>query len=775
MDDLHAKLKDRFSWYRSWHDGPHTSMVHIALLAAFGAVMVLGTLALAPSADENNFQDDLVAASQGAMNRPDRSGEGLSRAYLAWKQKDKTDEATKELVAAAQQRKNTVLQALQNGELGKLPKLGLSSEMLGELPEELDGLIEEEVELTGELVAVHGDVPDKDEHVEKYFLARVGEEKKNFNLHFVKGKADFVGGETVRVKGYKLDNHLVAQSTDSSSLQLVAQSPTVLNPEATTGAIKYTTILFNFSDDTSQPYTVADIQNRMYGTSNTSVNGFFKETSYGKASITGNTHGWFTVPYSKSQCSSNMLDITFAAIDAAKAKGVDTSGRLYFVFPYSSACGFAGASTMGGYYNWSYSNGYVDLWVMGHEVGHSFGTPHAGAYNCGSVAVAPYTNCSWSEYGDPFDIMGNSRRNNRFNASQTQNLKWFAPSNVQTVMQSGVYKIAPLGTATNEVQTLRIAKPDSVSYTPPGISGTYAAPSPEYYYLEYRQPTGVDSNLPAQITGGALLHARNDSNYVWQSRLFDLTPGDNDFTNAALSDGQTFTDTANGITIKQISHDASGVTLDITVPGQAACTAAAPVVAVTPDTAAIEAGLTSKFTVSLKNNDSATCDSATFTLSSNVSSGLTGTISPSTLTVAPGGTGTAVLYVAAPLGTAAGSYPVSVAVTGGVDVHKASDSASLTVVAVQPDTTAPTVVITSPKTGDKLKGASANVSVSATDNKGMAKVEFLINGALVSTDMVLPYAYKWNIKKVPAGQHTITARAYDTSGNMAETSVQVTK
>lgn len=88
------------------------------------------------------------------------------------------------------------------------------------------------------------------------------------------------------------------------------------------------------------------------------------------------------------------------------------------------------------------------------------------------------------------------------------------------------------------------------------------------------------------------------------------------------------------------------------------------------------------------------------------------------------------------------------------------------------DTNPPTVSITQPLDGSKVS-KTIDVSVSAWDESGIAKVEFYIDGKLVATDSEYPYAYRWSTRSVKDGWHTIMVRAYDLFSNFAEVSIRV--
>jgi predicted 3-demethylubiquinone-9 3-methyltransferase (glyoxalase superfamily) len=83
------------------------------------------------------------------------------------------------------------------------------------------------------------------------------------------------------------------------------------------------------------------------------------------------------------------------------------------------------------------------------------------------------------------------------------------------------------------------------------------------------------------------------------------------------------------------------------------------------------------------------------------------------------------------------------------------------------DGAAPTVSISSPAGGSAVSG-TITVSANASDNVGVAGVQFKLDGAnLGAEDTATPYATSWNTTGVAAGVHTLTAVARDTSGNSA--------
>lgn len=81
----------------------------------------------------------------------------------------------------------------------------------------------------------------------------------------------------------------------------------------------------------------------------------------------------------------------------------------------------------------------------------------------------------------------------------------------------------------------------------------------------------------------------------------------------------------------------------------------------------------------------------------------------------------------------------------------------------EPDTTPPSVTITSPVSGAIVFEIVTITSV-ATDNEGISKVQLWIDGYNQEgiEDSKEPYELKWNTTSYDDGSaHTITVRAYD--------------
>jgi len=83
------------------------------------------------------------------------------------------------------------------------------------------------------------------------------------------------------------------------------------------------------------------------------------------------------------------------------------------------------------------------------------------------------------------------------------------------------------------------------------------------------------------------------------------------------------------------------------------------------------------------------------------------------------------------------------------------------------DTSPPTIAVTTPVAGATLTTTVA-VSGSATDNVGVAGVQFKLDGVNLGAEVTAaPYAVTWNTTATPDGVHVLSAVARDAAGNMA--------
>jgi hypothetical protein len=120
--------------------------------------------------------------------------------------------------------------------------------------------------------------------------------------------------------------------------------------------------------------------------------------------------------------------------------------------------------------------------------------------------------------------------------------------------------------------------------------------------------------------------------------------------------------------------------------------------------------------------------------------------------------------------TADGSRTLSATATAS-DAQVASDSISVTV----DNDAEPTVTITAP-TDDSTVAGSVSVTADASDDDGVAQVEFFVDGVSIGTDNdgTNGWSVSWDTTGVDDGAHTVAAVATDTAGQTGSHSVTVT-
>ncbi len=84
----------------------------------------------------------------------------------------------------------------------------------------------------------------------------------------------------------------------------------------------------------------------------------------------------------------------------------------------------------------------------------------------------------------------------------------------------------------------------------------------------------------------------------------------------------------------------------------------------------------------------------------------------------------------------------------------------------------PSVSITSPQDGAVLSKI-VTVRAQASDDKGVQRVEFYLDGKMETTDRQAPFEWRWDTAAFPSGKHAVSARAHDTIGLTAEDSITV--
>jgi hypothetical protein len=88
------------------------------------------------------------------------------------------------------------------------------------------------------------------------------------------------------------------------------------------------------------------------------------------------------------------------------------------------------------------------------------------------------------------------------------------------------------------------------------------------------------------------------------------------------------------------------------------------------------------------------------------------------------------------------------------------------------DTTPPSVAITQPLNGDAVgRKTRTQITAMATDNVGVARVEFYVGGSLQCSVTAAPYSCTWQVPAAPGKSYNLQAKAYDAKGNASQSSI----
>jgi hypothetical protein len=463
--------------------------------------------------------------------------------------------------------------------------------------------------------------------------------------------------------------------TDSTSA--LSASLATTGTAVVSGDQRTLVMLVNFSDTnlTSTPDAISDLM--FSATSGISVDAIYRQSSSGTLSLSGGVVGPFTIPTTSTDpCDrGGWAD---AADAAAAAVGADPASypRRVYALP-SSSCPAAGIGDLGGASTraWVFTCDLLDIYA--HEFGHNFGMNHASTPT--------------SEYGDYSDFMSSGLgRVRQVNGVHKLQMGSVDLSRIETVSEDGSYDVMPLE-----------LRPDGTNSLPQLL--TIASPDGDgAFYLSYRRPIGVDSDLCCTYVDRLNVHR-------WAGG------GPRSYLVATLGDGETFTDEATGFSVQQLGHEALASTARVRM-GTSCVTA--PTVSLSPRDQSGSAGASRIYDVSLVNNDGSGCNASAFAVAGNAPSGWGSVMSSANVQLAPGATAQLSWTLTPTASAAAGTYGVSLDTSdANTSLHHATAAGSYTV--VQSCLAAPTLSL-APSSQTAAAGTQVTYSVSLTNHDGSA-------------------------------------------------------
>ena len=528
-------------------------------------------------------------------------------------------------------------------------------------------------------------------------------------------------GARVVARGRLDGRELYLDSVGSESLEVLAAADA---PAMT--ARRAVVLVANFSDS-AVTCSDASIAGLMF-TGSSSVDGLFQAASFGQVAVPADTDGngapdvfRVSIPNSVSEAC-DAYAWASAAEAAAQTAGVNLG--LYqhriFVLPGNISCSWAGLGNVG-------CGSWCRAWVKtcnlpdvyAHEVGHNLDLAHASTdpNNDGTI------DC---EYCDRSDIMGYGGVGWRiFSAPHEDQKQWMPGAKVREVSVSG--------TATYVLSPLQ-ADPATTPY--PQILKIRKADTSDWYYLAYRQRQGYDATLYSEFVDRTSIHRYVGSGYS-NTRFI-----------VALADTQVFDDVANGLSIRQIAHDAMSATLQVTTT----CTPVAPTVSLSPYRQARRPGVEAAFTATVTNRDASMCGSSTFDLSHAGPTGFSVSLSSTSLTLAPGAQGSVTLRSTSPAAAPDGDGALSVSARG---------VSAQAVHAV--DGTPPSAVTGLTASMGRRNLVTLGWPASSDGGSGISAYRVFRNGALLVTTTSTGY----QDRNATSGTYDYTVVAVDGAGNVS--------
>jgi len=346
---------------------------------------------------------------------------------------------------------------------------------------------------------------------------------------------------------------------------------TFLGEAAVSGSKPWVTVLCRFSDSTgTTPHEKPWFDTLMLGGSYPGMDHYWRELSFDQVNLTGSlVVGWYNLPLPRSSYVYDMNGDGSVDLDHGKIASDCTAaadGDVYFpgfiginlVFNQNlDCCAWGGSSTFAldgqtKTYNitWLPPWGYNNHGIIGHEMGHGFGLPHSsGPYSATydsrwDVMSSVWGNCP--PYDSQYGCVGAHTI-----SYHKDFLGWIAPTRR--------YVAPPSGGSTIEIE--RLGQPIGTGYLmakiPIGSSTT------QFYTVETRKKVGYDGTLPGDTV---VIHRVDTTRWDRDAQVVDTDGnGDPNDAGAMWLPGDTFIDTANGITVAVTAATATGFEVAISL------------------------------------------------------------------------------------------------------------------------------------------------------------------------------------------------------------------
>jgi M6 family metalloprotease-like protein len=337
-----------------------------------------------------------------------------------------------------------------------------------------------------------------------------------------------------------------------------AAAPARGGPEALTGSQPWVSVMCNFPDRPASTKPLSYFTN-MYASTKPGLDHYWREVSYDNINVLGSTAaGWFTLPQPRSYyVPGGSLNFGLLADDCTALAdsliyypnfiGINLMFNDIFDSANNYAWGGSWPLNRDGVYKsyrmtWEPPWGYADITVMSHEMGHGFGLPHTAFDDS-----YPYNN-QWDVMSDTWSNCGNSTdatygcMGQHTISQQKDVLQWIPPA-LRFIAGRGTYRVLTL-------EQLALPSTPNLRMIKVLIGGSTS----HYYTIEARRKVGYDVKLPLE---GLIIH---ETNPAWsiQTHIIDPTGLPTGDEGAVWTPGETFLDSANGISVTVLSATGTG-------------------------------------------------------------------------------------------------------------------------------------------------------------------------------------------------------------------------
>jgi uncharacterized protein (TIGR03437 family) len=398
----------------------------------------------------------------------------------------------------------------------------------------------------------------------RYWIDLAGEK---IELHFDGHPPELTSGQIAAVRGVRRGKQIDAALSSVTPAAASSSCGPIGEQKMAVLMIEFPGIPFPTSI-----VTATQLHDMYFSQTQFSLDGYWREASYGQTFATGDVFGPFLLDKNYDFFADQFGGLQAAINAADSAVDFTVYNHVVVMWPAPGVSGWGGRGSVGCLTLASPTKGsftgteaimgvgtaqpYQGLvGLAAHEAGHNLGLNHASTLDYEPLVLGPPgMDGVHKEYGDFFSVMGGGeggRVLGHYGAPHKYKLGWLDPSSVTNVETDGSFTLQPFENPTG-THTLRIQR---------------GAGSTQWLWLEYRRPTGYDatlSSIGAEEFAGALIHLEDPAEEPNHTYLLDFTPNTpHDFSDAALAAGQVWSDPYSPLSIRVDSADSSGLGVSV--------------------------------------------------------------------------------------------------------------------------------------------------------------------------------------------------------------------